>query len=100
MNLWLLVFFAFLVQEPVSSDILLLEAYQYHYSIWIIHALFVIATLVDVAVGYLLGVWMQRRLAGSNARIVRYSLRTAEAFSEFAGTPSSGTAANGSSCWA
>jgi membrane protein YqaA with SNARE-associated domain len=63
MPLYLLLFGLFIVQEPVSTDAILLEAYQYHYNVWIIHLLFIIATLLDIVVGYAIGKWLQRRFS-------------------------------------
>ncbi len=56
MNTYLLLFLAFLLQEPISTNVLLLHAYQSHHLVWVIHLLFVIATLCDIAVFYYLGV--------------------------------------------
>src|ERR1700723_1228412 len=61
MPLYLLLFGLFIVQEPVSTDAVLLEAYQYHYNVWIIHALFILATMLDIVIGYAIGKWLQRR---------------------------------------
>lgn len=63
MSLYVLLFLLFLVQEPISTDAVLLEAYQYHYNIWVIHALYVVATLLDITVGYWIGAWMHRRFS-------------------------------------
>lgn len=63
MLLYLLLFGLFLVQEPVSTDAILLEAYQYHYNVWIIHLLFIAATLLDIVVGYAIGKWLHRRFS-------------------------------------
>jgi len=83
MKLYLLLFAVFLVQEPISSNAVLLEAYQYHYNIWIIHLLFVTATLIDIFVGYYLGVMLHKRF--SENRFVSYIRRKAESFMELMG---------------
>ncbi|MDB5194188.1 MAG: hypothetical protein JWN50_202 [Parcubacteria group bacterium] len=63
MNLWLLLALALLVQEPVSTAGLLSEAYTQHYPLWPIHGLFVVATLIDIVVGYYLGAFIHKRFA-------------------------------------
>jgi membrane protein YqaA with SNARE-associated domain len=63
MPLYALLFVLFIAQEPVSTDAVLLEAYQNHYNVWIIHALFVVATVLDIVVGYYFGAWLHRRFS-------------------------------------
>jgi membrane protein YqaA with SNARE-associated domain len=83
MQIYLLLFVLFIIQEPVSSDAILLEAYQNHYNVWIIHALFVVATLLDIAVGYWIGKWLQERYAESSH--MRRFMEWARKASTFAG---------------
>jgi membrane protein YqaA with SNARE-associated domain len=75
MPLYALLFGLFLIQEPVSSDAVLLEAYQYHYNVWIIHALFVLATVLDIVVGYAIGKWLHGRFSDNPLmqRLVRWT---------------------------
>ena len=63
MSLYSLLFVLFLIQEPVSTDAILLQAYQYHYNLWVIHGLFIVATLLDNVVGYALGKWLHRNFS-------------------------------------
>ena len=65
MTLWLLLFGAFLVQEPISSNVILFEAYGAHYNIWMIHVIFVVATTIDILVGYYLARYLKRRFGQS-----------------------------------
>jgi len=67
MPLYLLLFVLFLIQEPISSDAALLEAYQYHYNLWIVHGLFVVATLLDIVVGYAIGMWLHKKFSNSRS---------------------------------
>jgi hypothetical protein len=85
MKIWLLLFVAFLIQEPVSSSAILLEAYQYHYNIWLIHLLFVAATLLDVVIGYALGSFVRKKTFHSNARLIRYGMGKSDELSAFIG---------------
>ena len=48
-------FIAFLFQEPISSSAILLYVYQNGASIWTIHFLFLLATSIDIVIGYFLG---------------------------------------------
>ena len=48
-------FIAFLFQEPISSSAILLYACQNGASIWTIHFLFLLATSIDIFIGYFLG---------------------------------------------
>ena len=83
MPLYLLLFVLFLVQEPVSSGAALLEAYQYHYNPWAVHGLFVLATVLDIVVGYALGFWLHEKL--STNRIMRIFLGWSRSVSAAAG---------------
>jgi len=83
MSLYFLLFVLFIVQEPISSDAILLEAYQYHYNVWVIHGLFVVATLLDITVGYWLGTWL--RGGFSERPLMRRFMHWARAASTFAG---------------
>jgi membrane protein YqaA with SNARE-associated domain len=83
MKLYILLFLAFLLQEPISSNAILLEAYQYHYNVWILHLLFIIATAFDAICFYYLGSYIQKKF--SQSKIVLYAKRKSQSFLEFAG---------------
>src|SRR5258706_15183718 len=83
MKLYLLLFLAFLAQEPVSSNAILLEAYQYRYNILIIHSLFIIATILDAIIFYYLGLLTHKKFPKS--KVVLYANRKSESFLKFAG---------------
>ncbi len=83
MSLYFLLFGDFLLQEPISAGALLLEGYQHHYNVWIIHLLFVIATVLDTACFYYLGVFFHKKF--SHGKLVLYTKNKAEAFLKFAG---------------
>ncbi|MDB5238148.1 MAG: hypothetical protein JWM46_418 [Candidatus Kaiserbacteria bacterium] len=61
---WLL-FAVFLVQDPITSSAVVLEAYRHGYSPLLIHAIFLAATLMDIAAGYGIGWLLMRRYAQS-----------------------------------
>ena len=61
MRLWLLIVGSLFVQESVSTNVVLLAAYQQHYPLWIINCIFAVASVVDIYIGYRLGRWAHRR---------------------------------------
>ena len=86
MSLWLLLFIAFLPQEPVTSNALLLKVYQLHYNMWLIHLLFVVATVLDILVGYYLGLYLYKHFQKN--KIAIYAKTKAEQFKKFASAQS------------
>ena len=83
MKLWLLITLTLFVQEPISTGAVLWSAYQLHYNFWIIHAIFAIATLIDIAAGYYLGKFVRRKLSQRNA--IAKAEAKLEKFSAFLG---------------
>ena len=65
MTLWLLLTVALVVQEGLSTTVLLLQAYQRHYPLYLIHILWLLLTILQIYAGYYLGKWIQKRFAGS-----------------------------------
>lgn len=83
MNLYILLFIAFLFQDPISTNVILLQAYQTHHNLWIIHLLFIIATLFDAIILYYLGKILNEKYS-QNKIIVRIKQKT-ESFIQFTG---------------
>lgn len=83
MGLWPLLVIAFMVQEPVSSNTLLLAAYQRHYAIWLLTLVFIAATALDAVIAFFVGSFLKRRFARS--RFARFVERKAEQFNRFSG---------------
>ena len=65
MSFWLLLTLALTVQEGLSTIALLLRAAQLHYSIWIISAIWLAVTVIQIIAGYYLGKWIRKRFARS-----------------------------------
>src|SRR5665213_634522 len=61
MSLWWLLTVALLVQEGISTTVLLLKAYQEHYPLILIHLIWFVVTVVQIYAGYYLGKWIQTR---------------------------------------
>ena len=62
MKFYLLAILVLTVQEVVSTNALLLEALHGHYALWIIHGIFVAATVFDIWIGYRIGMYTKKRL--------------------------------------
>lgn len=60
MRLWFLIVLVLFLQETFSTNSVLLTAHHLHYSMWLIHALFIVATSCNIWVGYALGTWFKR----------------------------------------
>ena len=81
MSFYLLLFLAFLVQEPVSSNALLYTAYAQHYNLWLVSVLFLVSTIVDIIAGHYLGLWVKTRFPTSRAiRLIDRATRPAADF--------------------
>lgn len=83
MKLWIWIIVALLFQELVSTNVILLEAFQKHYNVWIIHLIFVVGTAVGIIVGYWLGHWVQKTFHHNKA--VTYLQHRARKISKFMG---------------
>jgi membrane protein YqaA with SNARE-associated domain len=69
MSLWLLITAALTVQEGLSVLAVLLKAYQLHYSLWIIHLIWLSVTILQIVLAYFLGKWIQKRFAYSKLEV-------------------------------
>jgi hypothetical protein len=58
---------AFLFQESASTSAVLTAALDAHFSVWAIHGIFLGATLLDIVVGYGIGVLLHGRLKHTKA---------------------------------
>ena len=65
MSLWLLIILALTLQEGLSVLAILLRAYQLHYSLWVIHLIWFIATAVQITLAYYFGKWTQKSVTHS-----------------------------------
>ena len=83
MRLWLLLIGALIVQEIATTNIVLLSAHRAGYSGLLIALIFVLATAFDLAVGYLIGKYVQRRFAGS--KLVTKAATLARRFERYLG---------------
>ncbi|MDR3547212.1 MAG: hypothetical protein P4M11_02855 [Candidatus Pacebacteria bacterium] len=65
MQLWWIIIGTLIVQEGISTTVVLLDAVHAHYSLWAIHAIWLVVTIVQIFAGYFLGKWIQGRFASS-----------------------------------
>jgi membrane protein YqaA with SNARE-associated domain len=65
MKLWQLLALALTVQEGVTTLALLYKAFQLHYSLWIISLVWFVVTVLQIWLGYLLGVYVKKKSSGS-----------------------------------
>ena len=65
MSFWLIIIGTLFVQEGLSVIVVLLKAYQEHYPLLLIHAIWLIDTLVQIWLGYVIGKWIQKKFADS-----------------------------------
>jgi hypothetical protein len=72
MKIWVLLFVAFLFQEPISSAAVLINAYHLGYSVYLIHAIFIFSTTLDICIGYWVGGHI-KNYAGRN-KFINYLL--------------------------
>ncbi|MBA3789196.1 hypothetical protein H0X32_02255 [Patescibacteria group bacterium] len=65
MTLWFLIIISLIVQEGLSVTVLLLKAYQLHYPLFAIHAVWLVVTVFQIYTGFYLGKWIQKRFTDS-----------------------------------
>jgi membrane protein YqaA with SNARE-associated domain len=65
MSLWLLITIALTLQEGLSVLAVLVRAYQLHYSLWAIHAIWLAVTVIQISLAYYFGKWIQKKFKES-----------------------------------
>jgi membrane protein YqaA with SNARE-associated domain len=83
MNLWLLLALVFIIQEPISSSVILLQAYQSHYNVLLITLLFSAITIAEIIIGYYLGLWIEKKFG--RHKLMASIKKRLDAFSAFIG---------------
>jgi hypothetical protein len=81
---WLILIITLIFQELATTGAALLAANTQHFNIWIIHVIWLIATLADIVLGFFLGKWTEKNF--QNARIVRWAKRLAARIEHATGT--------------
>jgi membrane protein YqaA with SNARE-associated domain len=80
---YITLFFLFVIQEPISSGVFILEAYQLGYNLLIVHAPFILATLLDITLGYFIGSYIEKHF--HSGKIVTYLISKTQAASAILG---------------
>ncbi len=83
MKNWLFIIFALVIQELVSLNAVLFEVHQQHFHVWLIHILFMVATVVDIIAGFFIGKYVQKKL--THGRIFTFAEKWSARFHSFAG---------------
>lgn len=84
MTLWPLLTLIFIVQEPISSSVIMLRAYQAGDNVWFITLLFSIITIAEIIAAYYLGIWIENKF-GQRAMMTSIKKRL-DRFSDFIGS--------------
>ena len=72
-----------ILQEVVLLNTLIFQTHQGYYMPWIIHLMFVCATVFDIWIGYRIGKWAKRRYA--TGKVVEFANRWTERFHAYVG---------------
>ena len=83
MNTWLFIIGALFIQEPATMDAAIFVIREQHLNLWLINLLWVLATAIDITVGYAIGTWVQSASKGS--RFAGWSERWAAKIEDFIG---------------
>lgn len=83
MKQWLVVILIVFVQETVTLNGLLLKATQGEYSLWVITSLFIIATLIEIVIGFLIARYVKKTL--HNGKIKDFATRWSVRFKAYIG---------------
>src|SRR5437660_1477842 len=80
---WLFIIAMLFIQEPASMDAAIFLVRQQHINLWLINTLWILATTIDILVGYAIGKWIQR--AFQDTRFGRWAERWAMRIENFVG---------------
>lgn len=75
---WLLAIGILLVQEVVSLNALLLETHHGHYELWLIHSIFVAATVFDIWTGDYAGRYAKKKI--TKGKVVAFAQKISDRF--------------------
>ena len=81
---WLFILLALFVQEPTSLDAAIFLVRENHINLWFINFLWLVATTIDIVLGYALGKWMQK--AFQETRFGKWAEKWAVRIENFIGT--------------
>ena len=76
MKVWFFLLATLMLQELFTSSAVVTPLYAGHYSVWLIHLTFIIATILDILIGYYVGSYIKRN-ASSNRFVTFIEKRAA-----------------------
>ncbi len=82
-KVWLFIIAALFLQEPATTDAAIFQIRHLGLNLWLINGIWLLATAIDICVGYAVGKWIQRHY--KNSRIVRATERWADKIEAFIG---------------
>ena len=65
LKIWAFIVFALFLQEPATTDAALFQARSHDLNLWLVHLIWIIATTIDIWLGFKIGKWLQRFYAGT-----------------------------------
>lgn len=78
-----LIILALFVQEPASTDAAIFHIRELHLNLWLMHSLWLVATVIDIVVGYKVGKYFQIRHSGRT--VIQKIQKWTHALEEFIG---------------
>lgn len=83
MTRYILATLILILQEVILLNTLIFETRQGHYIAWVIHIMFMVATIFDIWVGYRIGKWAKQRY--TTGKIVEFANKWTERFHSYVG---------------
>ena len=83
MKLWAFIITTLFLQEPASTDAAIFLVRQNHINLLLINLFWLIATAIDITVGYLIGKWIQKNF--SETKFERWAEKWASKIKDFIG---------------
>lgn len=80
---WFFIVFALITQEIVSLNAVIFAAYHYHFHVVLIHILFLIATAIDIIIGFIIGKYVRRKM--THGKIVAFAEKWSARFHSYVG---------------
>lgn len=64
-NIWLFIIVALFIQEPTSTDAAIFQVRHLHFNLFLINFIWLIATIIDIWLGYAIGKLIQGKFQGT-----------------------------------
>lgn len=80
---WIFVAFALITQEVISLNAVIFAAHAHRLPVVLIHVLFVLATIIDIVIGYAIGAYARKKL--TRGKITSFAEKWSARFASYAG---------------